>query len=256
MQNRKTSLSTLSLVLVFAAACSRTNTDTSTPEPMGTTPTDQTTAGGDTATGTGAGAGTGATGTGTMGTGTGTGAGGSPQAAATPGTIESLPRGAEIEAPAEYKTSDDEIFGVLETINDEAIEQAELAKSWSKSQKVKKYAADMIDAHKSLKNQNEAVRDRIGLRSTDSRLSDDIENNSEQKVETLQQVPKGDPFDTSFVDVQVENYARWIDFIDTKLMPQAQMPDLRQRLSETRTLFENRMNQAKQLQQTLGKKKS
>lgn len=251
MQNRKTSLSTLSLVLVFAAACSRTNTDTSKPEPVVTNPppsdTDTGRTGGDTS-GQGTGMSTGA------GTTAGTGAGTPPTA--TPGTIESVPPGATVEAPPERQTTDDEYFGILETMNDEAIEQAELAKKWSKSQKVKKFAADMIKDHTALNNRQKSTRDRLGLRSTDSRLSDDIENNSEQKINTLKEVAKGDPFDRSFIDVQVDNYSGWINFIDTKLLPAAQMPDLRQELTETRALLETRLNQAKELQSTLNKTKT
>src|SRR5690606_31797371 len=119
-----------------------------------------------------------------------------PQTPVVTNTPGNLPPGAEVEAPPEYKTTDDEIFGVLETINDEAIEQAELAKKWSKSQKVKKFAADMRQTHMAANDREKAIRDRLGLRSTDSKLSDDIENNSEQKVDTLQEVPKGNPFDT------------------------------------------------------------
>jgi putative membrane protein len=237
----------LSLALVFAAACSRTHTDTSTPEPVVTNPpadTETSRTGGDntstTSTGTGNTANTGS---------------GQPQTA-TPGTIESLPPGATVEAPSDAKTTDDEYFGILETINDEAIKQAELAKKWSKSQKVKKLASEMIKDHTALNEREKSTRERLGLRSSDSRLSDDIEGNSEQKIKTLKEVAKGDPFDKSFVDVQVENYGSWINTIDSKLMPAAQMPDLRQELSEARTHFEARLNEAKELQNTLSKNKT
>lgn len=237
----------LSLALVFAAACSRTHTDTSTPEPVVTNPpadTETSRTGGDdtstTSTGTGNTASTGS---------------GQPQTA-TPGTIESLPPGATVEAPSDSKTTDDEYFGILETINDEAIEQAELAKKWSKSQKVKRFASEMIKDHTALNEREKSTRERLGLRSSDSRLSDDIEGNSEQKIKTLKEVAKGDPFDKSFVDVQVENYGSWINTIDSKLMPAAQMPDLRQELSEARKHFEARLNEAKELQSTLAKNKT
>lgn len=239
----------LSLALVLAAACSRTDTDTSKPEPMVTNPPPAETE-------------TGRTGDETSAAGQGTGmsasAGTTPVApqTATPGTQESLPPDAKVEAPPDSKTTDDEYFGILETINDEAIEQAELAKKWSKSQKVKKFAAAMIQDHTALNSREKTTRDRLGLRSSDSRLSDDIENNSEQKIKTLKEVAKGDPFDRSFVDVQVENYSGWINFIDTKLMPAAEMPDLRQELSEARAHYEARLNEAKELQSTLNKNKT
>lgn len=222
----------LSLALVFAAACSRTHTDTSNPDPVTNPPppSDNDRTGDDSSNGQ---QGAGATQT------------------ATPGTQSSLPPGATVEAPPERKTLDDELYGILETINDAAIKQGELGKQWSKSQKVKGFAADMIEFHRALNQRQESERDRLGLRSSDSKLSDDIEGNSDQKLDTLKEVPKGDDFDRSFVDVQVENYARWIDFVDNKLMPGAQMPDLRQELTETRAQLETRLNEAKKLQSSL-----
>lgn len=250
MRNPQDVLVPLSLALVFAAACSRTHTDTSTPEPVVTNPpadTETSRTGGDNTSSTTAT-------TTTAGNASNTSSG--QTSTATPGTIESLPPGATVEAPSDSKTTDDEYFGILETINDEAIKQAELAKKWSKSQKVKKLAGEMIKDHTALNEREKSTRERLGLRSSDSRLSDDIEGNSEQKIKTLKEVAKGDPFDKSFVDVQVENYGSWINTIDSKLMPAAQMPDLRQELSEARTHFEARLNEAKELQNTLSRNKT
>ncbi len=163
-------------------------------------------------------------------------------ASATPG---------DVAAPPERQTTDDEKFGVLAAINDGAIDQAELAAVRSHDPHVKQFAADMIRDHNDLQERQKMTRDRIGLRATDSRLGDDIEDVSDQKVKTLNDTPRGDPFDSTFVAVQVENYTAWIDFIDNKLLPAAQTPDLRQELTEARARFEARLSQARALQSML-----
>lgn len=97
------------------------------------------------------------------------------------------------------------------------------------------------------------TRDRLGLRATDSRLGDDIETHGD---EARKASPRADPFDRAFIDVQVENYSAWIDFIDTKLLPAAQRPDLRTELTEARARFEARLSRARALQTTRAKPKT
>lgn len=227
---------TLVLAVLAAAACSRTHTDTSRPEPVASSHHD--------------------TGNDRERTPPPQPATETPPPPSAANTTETLPAGASVEAPAEYKTTDDEIFGVLETINDARIEEAQLAKKWAKNQRVKKYAAMLIEDHTAANKRQKELRDRLGLRSTDSKLSDDIEGDSDQKISTMKQIDKGDPFDRSFVDVEVQSNASVLEFIDNKLMPHAQMPDLRQELSTFRANIEAHVHSAKDLQSTLHSNKT
>jgi putative membrane protein len=153
-------------------------------------------------------------------------------------------------------TNDDEIFGVLSIMNEEEMKMAEYAKKWAKGTRVKEFAALMITDHGALKAREDETRDRLGLRKTDSRLRDDIKNDAKQKMEVLEKVPKGDDFDKSYVDIQVDTHAMWINFLDTKLLPHAQMPDLRVELNNFRATLERHYDTAKQLQASLTAPKS
>lgn len=208
----------LLLALALTAACSHTDTDTTKPEPAGNPP---------------------------------------PTApAATSPAATPAPPAEDTKAPPERLAADDVRFGVLATINEQAIAEAELAAHHSRSAEVKKFASEIIQDHKNLQERQTMTRDRLGLRATDSRLSDDIETHGDKELRTLKDSPRGDPFDRAFVDVQVENYSAWIDFIDTKLLPAAQTPDLRTELTEARARFEARLSQARALQTTLAKPKT
>jgi putative membrane protein len=247
MQNSKT-LFSLSLALTLAAGCSRSNPDTVNPDTASNTPTQpQPVSAGSDATNTkddiGAGSDVNDTQTGTE----------------TPPVTASAGAGTETtptQAPIEYKTSDDEIFGVLETINDEEIKTAELAKKWAKNKRVKEFAAMMIKDHSAANDRQKSIRKNIDLRSTDSKLSDDVENDHEQKRKTLKEIAKGDPFDKAYIDMQVEAHAAVLDFLDTKLLPHAQMPDLRSELNAVRSSVESHLNMAKDVQAALNKPKS
>jgi len=220
MYTRKTSLVTLSLVL--AAGCSRTNPDTSPPSQVSTDlPATS-------------------------------GKPDDPAAVA----VAAMPEDAKVKAPPEYMTNDDEIFGVLNVMNEEEIKMAEFAKKWAKGTRVKEYAALMMTDHEAFKSREGETRDRLGLRKTDSRLRDDIKNDSKQKMEVLEKVEKGDPFDKTYIDIQVDTHAMWMNFIDTKLMPHAQMPELRVELNNFRSTLERHYNTAKELQASLTAPKS
>ncbi|MCY1067033.1 DUF4142 domain-containing protein [Nannocystis sp. RBIL2] len=220
MHHRKPSLVTLSLVL--AAACSRTSPDTVPPSQV-STDLPATNAKPD-----------------------------DPAAVA----VAAMPEDAKVKAPPEYMTNDDEIFGVLNVMNEEEMKMAEFAKKWAKGTRVKEFAALMITDHGAIKSRANETRDRLGLRKTDSRLRSDIENDAKQKMEVLEKVDKGDAFDKTYIDIQVDAHAMWLNFIDTKLLPHAQMPELRVELNNFRSTLERHYNTAKEIQASLTAPKS
>lgn len=217
MPIRKTSPVTLTVVLAFAFACARTSPDTTPPSQVSTDLPATNTQPDD------------------------------PAAVA----VAAMPEEATVKAPPEHMTNDDEIYGVIEVINEEAIRQADYAKRWAKSQRVKEFASLMTTDRGAIKERADETRSRLGLRKTDSRLADDIENNSKQKMEVLEKVDKGDPFDKTYIDIQVDAHQMWINFIDTKLLPQAQMPELRVELNNFRSTLERHYDQAKDIQSSL-----
>lgn len=167
-----------------------------------------------------------------------------------PVTTETSPQ-ASVETPADFKITDDEIFGVLEMINNVKIEEANLAKKWAKDQRVKRYAATLIREHNAANKRQKELRGRLGLLSSDSRLRSDVKSDSDQKITKLKEIGKGDAFDASFVDTQIQSNTLILDFIDNKLLPNTQMPDLREELGTTRATVEGHMNAARDLQGSL-----
>lgn len=167
----------------------------------------------------------------------------SPDASAPePAAVESEPEVAA--APAERHTNDDEIFGVLDVIHDEAIAHAELMKKWAKSQQVKDFAAAMVEEHEAVRDRQKRTRDGLDLRTSGSRLADDLERSSKQKLDTLQEIEKGDPLDKAYIDTQVDVLSAWLGALDNQLIPYAQTPELRDELEQVRRLVEAQYNRA------------
>lgn len=170
--------------------------------------------------------------------------------------VAAMPPEAEVEAPPKHLTNDDEIFGVLDEINKQAIDQAEYAVKWAKSQRVKEFAALMLTDHNDLRKREDTIRDNINIGTSGSKLADDIKNNSQQKIDIMKKVDKGDPLDKAYIDISVDAHAMWIEFIDTKLLPYAQMPALRVQLETLRSTLERHHNIAKDIQATYEPAKS
>ncbi|MBZ5710958.1 DUF4142 domain-containing protein [Nannocystis pusilla] len=147
-------------------------------------------------------------------------------------------------APAERNTSDDEIFGVLDVINDEAVAHGEFMKKWAKTQKVKEFAAMMINDHEFVRERELKVRGALDLRATSSRLASDLKQDSRQKLDTMGKIDKGDPLDKAYIDIQIDVHAGWLAALDNKLIPYAQTDELRDELEEVRKIVESHYNLA------------
>lgn len=157
----------------------------------------------------------------------------------------------EAAAPAERNTGDDEIFGVLDVIHDEAIAHGEYMKKWAKGQRVKEFAAMLITDHESVQEREKKIRGALDLRTSGSRLADDLQRDSRQKLGTLEEIEKGDPLDKAYIDTQVEIHAAWIGALDNQLIPYAQTPELRDELEDLRKLVERHYNFAVDLRSRL-----
>ena len=154
-------------------------------------------------------------------------------------------------APSERNTADDEIFGVLDVINEEAIAHGEYMKKWAKTQKVKEFAAMMINDHEFVREREKKVRDALDLSATSSRLASDIEQDSRQKLDTMGKIEKGDPLDKAYIDIQVDVHATWLSALDNKMIPFAQTDELRDELEEVRKIVESHYNLAVEMRTNL-----
>lgn len=166
-----------------------------------------------------------------------------------PASVEAAPEDAA--APSERNTHDDEIFGVLDVIHDEAIAHAEFMKKWAKGQQVKDYAAAVVEEHESVRDRQKRTRDGLDLRTSGSRLADDLEQSSKQKLDTLREIEKGDPLDKAYIDTQVDVLAAWLGALDNQLIPFAQTPELRDELEQVRRLIEAQYSRAVELRASL-----
>src|SRR5690606_7977605 len=109
-------------------------------------------------------------------------------------------------------------------------------------QRVKEFAAMMINDHDVVGARQKEIRDGLDLRGTGSRMASDLAQDGRQKLRTLAKIDRGDQLDRAYVDVQVDVHAAWLGALDNQLIPTAQTDELRAELEQMRTLVESHYN--------------
>jgi predicted outer membrane protein len=139
-------------------------------------------------------------------------------------------------APAQWNTVDDEIFGVLRNMNQEAIRHGAYMKKWAKSQRVKRYAAMMVHDYQVVGVRQRDMRQQLDVMASASRLGTDFAQDGLQKLRMLHTIARGDTLDRAYVDMQIDMSAGWLAALDHQLIPHARTRELRTELTAQRAL--------------------
>jgi putative membrane protein len=156
--------------------------------------------------------------------------------------------------PIADSSHDDEIFGVLEVINDEAIAHGEFMEKWARNQKVKQFATVVVNDHESVRDRQRKIHDALRLNTSDSSLGSEIRHDSRQKLGTMDRLDKGDTLDRAYLDIVVDVHAGWLGAIDKQMVPEAESAELHEELEEVRRIVESHYNMAMALRSELKKK--
>ncbi|MFN2433087.1 MAG: DUF4142 domain-containing protein [Gemmatimonadota bacterium] len=147
--------------------------------------------------------------------------------------------------------SDSEITAVVSTVNQAEIQAAQLALQKGTSPQVKDFAQKMVNEHKGLQQQARSTAEQGDAEPDPNALSARLQADAEQSLETLR-AASGTEFDRAYIDSQVTMYRKVLDTIDDQLLPSADDAELQRVLQEARTSVSEHLNQAEEIQQTLG----
>jgi putative membrane protein len=153
-------------------------------------------------------------------------------------------------AAAPETLTDDQIVKIAETINSGEVEQAKLAQKTSKNGRVKRYANHMITEHTKAKKKTTTVAKKAQLTPADSPTAQTLSDKATRVKETLETTDKAD-FDKRYIDAQVEAHESVALLIDSKLLPNASNPELKERLEEAKKMVEQHLAEAKEIQSSL-----
>lgn len=149
--------------------------------------------------------------------------------------------------PAKELLSEGQIAKVSELVNTAEVEQAKVAQRRSKSAKVKKFAAMMIQHHgDALKEQAKLIK-KLNLTPVESATAAQLKADGDKTLETLKSAEAAG-FDAAYATSQVDGHQKVLDLLDTQLLPVAKTPEVSDALRRARAVVEQHLREARALQ--------
>jgi len=147
--------------------------------------------------------------------------------------------------------TDANIAAIVVAANTADIENGKQAESKSKDAAVKSFARQMVTDHTSVNDKATALAKKLSLTPEDNDTSRGIKT-SQDSVRTALMAKSGTEFNKEYVDNEVSYHQMVLDAIDNALIPNAQNPELKQLLTDTRPAIAAHLDHAKLLQSKLG----
>lgn len=147
--------------------------------------------------------------------------------------------------------TDGEIAKVMDEANDAEIKTGKLAEKRAQSSEVKSFAKMMVDTHKQNEKDGEKIQKSANIKAKSSDMAKTLKKDANEQVSNLRKL-KGDAFDKAYITSQVTMHEKLLSNLENDYIPNAQNPELKAHLEKTKTHVQEHLNQAKQIQQSLG----
>jgi putative membrane protein len=147
--------------------------------------------------------------------------------------------------------NDAQFSAIVQAINAGEIQEAQLAMSKATSPDVKRFARDMVVAHRDMQNKMTALLGRLQMTPSDNAVSNQLRSDTQGEVSTLQTM-RGKEFDRDYIDAQVRNHNKALELLD-EMTPSVKDAELRAALIAARPKVEAHLREAERVQLTLQK---
>jgi putative membrane protein len=145
--------------------------------------------------------------------------------------------------------SDAQLAAVVQAINQGEIDESNLALSKSGSPDVKRFARDMVGAHRDMQNKTNALLSRLQITPSENAVSNQLKSDTQSEMQELQSM-RGKDFDRDYIDSQVRNHNKALEILE-RVTPNVKNPELKTALMNDRPKVEAHLRQAERVQQTL-----
>lgn len=156
----------------------------------------------------------------------------------------------ESTATAAPALSDANIAAIVLAANDADIANGKQALGKSKDADVKSFAQLMVTDHAATNDKAKALATKLSLTPEDNETSNGIKAQQDSVRATLKDKTGAD-FNKAYVDNEVSYHETVLGAIDQALIPNAQNPELKQLLTDTRPVVAAHLDHAKQIQAKL-----
>ncbi len=149
-----------------------------------------------------------------------------------------------------FALSDAEIAEIMTTANHAEIDAAKLAKKNAADGSVKDFAEHMISQHEQNLKDNKKVTQDEKIKSKSNDEAKSLKKDAKDHYADLKK-KKGLEFDKAYIENQINMHQQLLTDLNDKLIPQAQNPQFKSFLMETKTTVEQHLVKAKEIQSTL-----
>jgi len=153
--------------------------------------------------------------------------------------------------PATPAVSDANIAAIVVAANQADIDNGKQAQTMTKDLTVKAFAKEMITDHTSSNEQAKALAGKLNLTPEDDDTSRQMKAQQDSIRSSLKGM-KGAAFNKAYIDNEVAVHQAVLDALDNMLIPNAQNPELKQLLTNTRPVIAQHLDHAKLIQTKLG----
>ncbi|MFS4461024.1 DUF4142 domain-containing protein [Bdellovibrio sp. HCB2-146] len=153
-------------------------------------------------------------------------------------------------ASSAWALADQEIAEIMMTANDAEIDAAKLAKSRASSSAVKDFAEHMINEHTNNMKQGKKITKDEKIKAKSNEEAKNLKATAKDQLAELKK-KKGADFDRAYIGTQVAMHQQLLTDLETKLIPQAQNPQFKNFLNETKTHVEQHLSKAKEIQSSM-----
>ena len=153
--------------------------------------------------------------------------------------------------PSAPAVSDANIAAIVVAANQADIDNGKQAQMMTKDPTVKAFAKEMITDHTSSNEKAKALASQLSLTPQDDDTSRQMKAQQDSIRSSLKGM-KGAAFNKAYIDNEVTVHQTVLDALDTQLIPNAQNPQLKQLLTETRPVIAQHLEHAKLIQTKLG----
>jgi putative membrane protein len=173
-----------------------------------------------------------------------------PQATATQGD-EATPEPLAVDnSHATSQLSDNQILGILATVDAGEIEQARFAFSQANDSRVKDYAEHMIEQHTDATKKVSALSSQHGLTPSASNNSTALQTKSQRILEGLKNATDA-TFDATYMQTQVQQHQEVLDLLHAQLMPASRSDAVSAHLKAAHTMVQAHLNEARRIEPLL-----
>jgi putative membrane protein len=146
---------------------------------------------------------------------------------------------------------DAQLAAVIQALHMGEILEAQMAEKKATAAEVKRFARDLSTQHRDMENRVNAVFTRIQITPSDNAVSNQMKNDTQNDMATLQAM-KGKDFDREYIDAEIRDHNRALELLD-RAIPNAKSAELKTELQNARTKVEAHLRMAEKIQQMLQK---